>query len=181
MAELEKKEVETDVDEVDTDTDDVEVETEETDEETEEQEDEWYEEISYDQALKWKSDAKKASSKIAELKRQIKKAPKSSNDVRAILAEEKFYDKNSDAEPYRKQIEKFVKAWISREDAFDIASKKDKQVQKTREVYWKSMVWKKSWSEMSVLTIEAFDKMTPTGQSEYMEKMNSKYGKVKFK
>jgi len=178
MAELENKEVDTDIDTETLDNDDI-----DTDIQTEEWDD-WDDEISYEQALEWKEKAErlsKAESKIVELKKQAKDNSKSWEDVRAILAEEKFYDKNSDAEPYRKEIEKFVKVWISREDAFDLVSKKDKQVEETRKVYWKPLVGSKSWSDISVLTIESFDKMTPSSQDEYTKKMTEKYGTVKFK
>lgn len=154
----------------------------------EDQEQEWeeegqeaWEEITLEQALKWKEDLKKASKKIADLKKEIKTAPKSSDDVRAILAEERFYEKNPEAEPYRKQLESYVKKWLTRDEALILVSRQDKEIEKTKEVYWKPLVWWGATQDISAVSVDVFDKMTSKQQEEYTNKMTSKYGKVKFK
>jgi hypothetical protein len=63
------------------------------------------EELTVDDYKKEKQRREKAEKALVELKKQIKTAPKSTEDVRAVLAEEKFYDKNPEAESYRKEVE----------------------------------------------------------------------------
>jgi len=63
-------------------TETVETTTENNDEFTEEA---WDEEITYEQAKKWKEDLKKASKKIAELKKQTVKKPETNNDLELRL------------------------------------------------------------------------------------------------
>lgn len=139
------------------------------------------EEITVDDYFKEKQRREKAEKALVELKKANKQTPKSSDDVRAILAEEKFYDKNSEAEAYRKEIESYVKKWLSRDEAYLIVSHKDNEIQKTRDVYWKSLIWKWDNSWIAIISIDDFDKMTPKSQEEYTNKMTSKYGKIKFK
>lgn len=181
MAELEnEQEIETtdvDVNEEVNDTDDV----EDTQDESED--------ITYEQALDWKKQLQEKEDKIKELwdkiyahKKAKKVAPKNTEDVRAILAEEKFYDKNPEAESYRKDIEKYVKKWIERDEAMILVTRKDKEVEKTREVYWDSMIGTSDTSGgVSVVTTEQFDSMTPEAQDEYTQKTTSKFWGVKFK
>lgn len=175
MAELETTETETTVQEID----DVETETED-DVVSDDTQD-----ITYEQALEWKRKAEnlaKAEKRIEILKKQVKisKAEKP-DDVRTILAREKFFDKNPDAEKYRKEIEKLEWKWLSTEDAYYLASKEDREVDKQREVYWKSFVWDNWWDSFAPVSIKEFDKMTVDKQNEYTEKMTSKYWGVKFK
>jgi len=139
------------------------------------------EELTVDDYKKEKQRREKAEKALVELKKQIKTAPKSTEDVRAVLAEEKFYDKNPEAESYRKEVEWFFKKWLSREEWLILATRKDKEVERNREVYWKSLVWWKWVQELSAVSIDTFDKMTPQSQEEYTKSMTSKYGKIKFK
>lgn len=139
-------------------------------------------ELTVEDYQKEKARREKAEKALVELKKQVKNAPKSTDDVRAILAEEKFYDKNPDAEPYRKEIESFVKKWLSRDDWLMLATKKDAEVEKIRNIYWKSLVWGKGITEWTwIVSMEQFDSMTSQAQDEYMQKMTKQYGKVKFK
>lgn len=139
-------------------------------------------ELTVEDYQKEKARREKAEKALVELKKQVKHTPKSNDDVRAILAEEKFYDKNPEAEPYRKEIEAFVKKWLSRDDWLLLATKKDAEVERTREVYWKSLVWWKWVSEWTwIVSMEQFDSMTSSAQDDYMQKMTKQYGKVKFK
>ena len=174
MAELEKETetTEQEIDEVETETqDDVDTDNVDT--------------ITYEQALEWKKKAEnlaKAEKRIEILKKQVKvsKADKP-DDVRAILAREKFFDKNPDAEKYRKEIEKLEEKWLSTEDAYYLASKEDREVDKQREVYWKSFVWDNWWDSFALVSVKEFDSMTVEKQNEYVEKTSSKHWGVKFK
>lgn len=138
-------------------------------------------ELTVDDYLREKQRREKAEKALVELKKQVKSAPKSQEDVRAVLAEEKFYDKNPDAESYRKEIESYFKKWIKREDALYLVSKKDTEINKTREIYSKSLVWSSNNDWLAIVSIDTFDNMTPQSQEEYTKKMTSKYGKIKFK
>lgn len=151
-------------------------ETEETTEMTEEEV-----ELTVDDYNKEKQRREKAEKALVELKKQIKTAPKSTEDVRAVLAEEKFYDKTPEAESYRKEIEAYFKKGISRDEALILVTRKDKEVERTRQVYWKSLVWTWVTTDLAPVTVDVFDKMTPQSQEEYTKKMTSKYGKVRYK
>lgn len=178
MAELENGE------EIETTDVDYNEDVNETDDDIEDTQDD-SDEITYEQALDWKKKAErleKAEKRLVELKKSRKLAPKNTEDVRAILAEEKFYDKNSEAEPYRKEIEAYVKKWLNRDEALVLVTRKDKEVEKTREVYWDSMIGTSDTSGgVSILTIEQFDSMTAEAQDEYTQKTTSKFWGVKFK
>ena len=130
----------------------------------------------------------KAEKALVELKKQLKQTkttevvwnPK--EEVKRILAEEKFYDKNPDAEAYRETIEKYQTKGLSLDEAYLLASKKDKEVENRREIYWEWIV-KGSQNSDSVtsVSLDEFDRMTPQAQDEYNKKMINKYWKIKFK
>ena len=129
---------------------------------------------------------KKTESKVIAnktQKKETKDTPITSRDeVKRLLAEEKFYDKNPEAEDYRKEIEKYQAKGLSLDDAYLLASKKDKEVEQRREIYWKWLVkWSQNVEWMSAVSIDDFDRMTPQAQDEYTKKMTAKYWKVKFK
>jgi hypothetical protein len=100
----------------------------------------------------------------------------SKEDVKRYLAEEKFYDKNPEAESYRTKIEAWQEKGLSLEDAYLLASKKDKEVDERRGVYGTGLV-KGSTNNESVplISIEEFDRMTPQSQSDYTTKMSTRY------
>ena len=183
MAEFETQEVDTDeVDTQDTDTDNTDTDTEDTEDA----------DITYEQAMAWKKQAQrtaKAEAKLVWLKKELKKdkkvnptnlTPKA--EVKKILAEEKFYTNTPDAEAYREKIEGYQEKGLSIEDWYLLASKNDKEIDSTREVYWKSIVkWTTNTEWISLVSMDSFDRMTPEMQSDYTDKMNSKYWAIKFK
>lgn len=184
MAELENEDI----------VEDVEDETTQNEEVEETQEETWEEEtITWEQAMEWKKKAErldKAEKALVEKKKAEKAQKKETKDtpitsrdeVKRLLAEEKFYDKNPEAEDYRKEIEKYQAKGLSLEDAYLLASKKDKEVEQRREVYWKWLIkWSQNVEWMSAISIDEFDRMTPQAQDEYTKKMTAKYWKVKFK
>ena len=186
MANLEDNEdiVEDIEEETTQDIEEVEESNDEIEEETQEVED-----ITYEQALEWKKRLQKAEKKLVDLKKQAKTKEKqtdnpisSKDEVKKILAEERFYDKNPEAELYRKEIEKYQEKGYTLEDAYLVASKNDKEVEQRREIYWKWIVkWSQNVEWMSVVSIDEFDRMTPQAQDDYTKKMSVKYWKVKFK
>ena len=202
MAELENEVTDENVADTDTTNENVDTEDSQEDETTHD----W--EITYEQALDWKKQAvsgqkatknwvlpakeflkKHWAKSFAELdakiwgsKTDISSKNTSKEDVKKILAEERFYDKNPDAESYRDKIEKYQEKGLSLEESYLLASKNDKEVDKTREVYWKSILkWKASWDDVSAISVEQFDSLPIEKQEEYSKKMTSRYWKVKFK
>lgn len=150
------------------------------------------EQITYEQALKWKEDLKKASAKLAELKKaekEQKKVIKKENSetnpeeiVRKLLAEEKFFDKNPEAIAYKDKIKEYQNKGLSLDDAYILASKEDRENEKLRDTYWQWFVkWQANTESIWAVSIEQFDSMTETQQEEYTSKMTAKYWKVKFK
>lgn len=77
-------------------------------------------EITYEQAMKWKKDAEslqKANKKIAMLEKGIKKAPETVNpanlsedELDALLEKRDFYKGNSQAKELRDEIEAMITA-----------------------------------------------------------------------
>ena len=162
-------------------------ENEELEENEEEQENE--EEISYEQALEWKKKAErleKAEKKIVEFKKQSKKKDdtpiNSKEELKQLLAEERFYDKNPEASQYKEKIEEYQKKGLWLDEAYFLASRNDKDVEWNREIYWKWLVkWNQIKEDMSVVSLDAFDRMTPEQQEHYSDKMTKKYWKIKLK
>lgn len=150
-------------------------------------------EISYEQALEWKKKAErleKAEKKVVELKKQSKKIEKkedtpiinSKEELKQLLAEERFYDKNPDANSYREKIEEYQKKGLWLDDAYLLASREDKEIEKNREIYWKSFVkWEQTKTDISTVTSKEFEKMSTQAQEDYTNKMTTKYWKIKFK
>jgi hypothetical protein len=63
-----------------------------------------------------------------------------------------------------------------------LASKKDKEIEANRDIYGQSIVqWSTTQSSISAISIDDFDRMTPTMQAEYTNSMTAKYWKIKFK
>lgn len=179
MAELEQEiEVETPEVEVETDQDDL----------IEDHDDS---EVTYEQAMEWRKKAlrlEKAEKKLVELKKASKTiknesaSVSSKEEVKQILAEERFYEKNPDALAYQEKIEGYKSKGLSLDDAYLLSSKWDREIEQNREIYGQSFVkWEVSNEVISTVSIDTFDRMTSQAQAEYTEKMSSKYGKVRFK
>ena len=178
-------ELETEVDVQDTD---YELDVQDT------QDDAVEEEITYEQALEWKKKAErleKAEKALVERKKADKLASKAQTqspiDVKEafkqIREEEKFFEKNPDAESYRDDIEGYKAKWLSLEDSYLLASKNDKNIDELRWVYGKSIVTGESspWDLLKLVSIWEYDKMNTKAKEEYNEKTKSKYGWVRFK
>ena len=141
--------------------------------------------------LKKKADRLDKAEKALVEKKKAEKAQKKENDnnlnpreeVKRIMAEEKFYDKNPEAESYRDKIESYQQKGLSLEEAYILASKQDKQIDESREVYGKSIVNGNTNSSewVPAVDIDTYDRMTESQQNDYNSKMQSKYGKIKFK
>lgn len=148
-------------------------------------------EITYEQALEWKAKAErldKAEKRLVELKKQSKEAKHdapigSRDEVKAILAEEKFYDKNPEAEAYRKKIELYQKKGLSLDESYLLATKSDKEVEANREVYGKWVIkWNAQATEgIKTVSVDQFDHMTVAEQNSYTNSHKARYGTVKFK
>lgn len=183
MAELENEDIIEDIEEETTQYEEV----EETQEET------WEEDtITWEQAMEWKKKAErldKAEKALVEkkkaekqTKRETKDIPTSRDEVKRLLAEEKFYDKNPEAEAYRNKIEKYQTKGLSLDDAYLLATRQDKEIEETRATYGKWIVKWNTWSDViASISLDEFDRMTPQLQAEYTNKMTTKYWKVKFK
>ena len=107
-------------------------------------------EISYEQAMKWKKDSEslqKANKKIASMEK-TKKAPEavssdlSEDALDALLEKRDFYKTNSQAKELRNEIEAMITASngkVDRQKAFDMLSG-DAEIEENRKVYSKSTV-----------------------------------------
>lgn len=144
MAELELGEVIDDVTYVTEENNEETDETESSEDITLEEAQEWRKEVEELRALKAKQEAK-----IVEQKRALKEQKKqeqnntpigSKEDFKRLLAEEKFYDKNPDAEYYRDKIEKYQDKGLSLDEAYTLASRDDKKIEETRSIYGQGIV-----------------------------------------
>lgn len=150
-------------------------------------------EISYEQAMKWKKDSEslqKANKKIASMEK-IKKAPEtvssdlSEDALDALLEKRDFYKTNSQAKELRDEIEAMITAskWkVDRQKAFDMLSW-DAEVEENRKVYAKSTIEGNKTNSVwfSPISIDKYDKLSSAEQSAYNEKSKAKNGWVAFK
>ena len=143
---------------------------------------------STDDLLKVIQRAEKAEKLIVANKKAEKATPKSElpSDImtKSDYEMDKFLAKNPEAEQYKDKIETLVKNnKLSREDAYILASKDDKEIDSNREVYAKWVIAGKSgWMEWDgVISIDKFDSLPINKQNDYIEKMKAKHGSVKFK
>lgn len=150
-------------------------------------------EITYEQAMKWKKDSEslqKANKKIAAMEK-IKKAPEtvtwnlSENELDALLEKRDFYKGNSQAKELRDEIEAMVTAskWkVDRSKAFELLSW-DTEIEENRKVYSRSTVegWNTSTAWFSPISIEKYDKLSAKDQAEYNAKSTNAKGGVVFK
>lgn len=174
---------------------DNEIEEEVFDDTQDESQDDSNIDITYEQALEWKKKAErldKAEKALVERKRAEKEAKKQeeieSTDnprqtVKEIMAEERFFEQNPEAEWYRDAIDGLKKKWLSLEDAYYIASKKDREIDNTREVYGKSIVQGNQISGDSVklISVSDYDKMSEKEQDSYNDVTSKKFWGVRFK
>lgn len=157
-------------------------------------------EITVEQAMAWRKEAaeekarrEKAEKLIVDQKKNLKKdkekdpTPNNAVDieevVRKVRQEEKFYEANPDAEPYRDKINDYRGKWLSLEDSYLLASKADREVEQNRSIYWKGFVkWGAAWGEsVPTVSIDTFDRMTEAEQNKYSADMTAKYWVIKFK
>lgn len=123
-----------DINDVENQINDLETETNDLEDNLEEYET-WLEDITYEQASKWKDDLKKASKKIAELKNQLKTKINTTNDelvTKNDLAIDKFLIKNPDLEDYKDELTKYTKMWFSLDKAKLLVENDDKTIENRR-------------------------------------------------
>lgn len=152
-------------------------------------------EITVEQALKWKKDSEslqKANKKIAMLEKgkKVDKSEAISTDLSedaldAILEKRDFYKSNAQAKGMKEEIEAMLTAskWkIDRQKAFDMLSG-DAEVEENRKVYSKATVeWgKTSSSWFSPISIDKYDKLSSAEQADYNNRSKAKNGGVVFK
>ncbi len=131
---------------------------------------------------------RKAEQKLVELKKENKQIKPESitsrEDIKKIFFEEKFYEKNPDAENYRDKIEQFQTInKLSLQDAYDLAIRDDKKIEENRNIYWKWLVkWNTSSTEWVVLvSLDEYSNMTDEQINKYDSAVKSKFWVVKWK
>lgn len=153
-------------------------------------------EITVEQALKWKKDSEslqKANKKIAMLEKgkKVEKSettdsmPKTEAEYEVWAERRDFYKANSQAKDLKDEIEAMVTAskWrLDRSKAFEVLSG-DSEIEENRKVYWKSTV--ESGKSNSVwfnpVSIDKYDSMSSAEQEAYNAKSKSVKGGVVFK
>lgn len=150
-------------------------------------------EISYEQAMKWKKDSEslqKANKKIASMEK-TKKAPEavssdlSEDALDALLEKRDFYKTNSQAKELRTEIEAMITASngkVDRQKAFDMLSW-DAEIEENRKVYSKSVIEGNKTNSVwfSPISIDKYDKLSSAEQADYNNKSKAKNGGVVFK
>lgn len=135
----------------------------------------------------------KAEKALVELKKQLKatkplekKTASWEIDVKTLikeqLEEERFFSKNEDAVLYKDKIIEYKTKWLSYDEAYLIATSKDKEIENNKVYAQGNITWKStSWEDVKLLTIKEFDKLTQDQKNTYFENTKSKLGTVKFK
>lgn len=150
-------------------------------------------EISYEQAMKWKKDSEslqKANKKIASMEK-TKKAPEtvssdlSEDALDALLEKRDFYKTNSQAKELRNEIEAMITASngkVDRQKAFDMLSG-DAEIEENRKVYSKSAIEGNKTSSVwfTPISITKYDSLSSAEQKSYNDKSKAKNGGVVFK
>ena len=140
-------------------------------------------EISYEQAMKWKKDSEslqKANKKIAAMEKGVKKAPEtvtwnlSEDELDALLEKRDFYKGNSQAKELRDEIEAMVTAskWkVDRSKAFELLSW-DTEIEENRKVYAKATLagGKSDTVWFSPISTAQYDKLSDAQRDSYNEK-----------
>ncbi len=138
-----------------------------------------------DDLIKLAERAYNSESKKVELKKQNKLSiPSSREDIKKIIFEEKFYEKNPDAENYRDKIENYQTInKLSLQDAYDLATKPDKIIEENRKIYWKWVIkWNTQGIEwIALVSMDDYNNMTDDQINKYDSDMKSKYWVVKWK
>ena len=151
-------------------------------------------EISYEQAMKWKKDSEslqKANKKIAAMTKEPKKttetiSPDLSEDaLDAILEKRDFYKSNAQAKDLKEEIEAMVTAskWkVDREKAFQMLSG-DSEVEENRKTYATPIVAgnKSGTPWFSPITTDKYDKLSDADREVYDTKSMKAKGYVDFK
>lgn len=151
-------------------------------------------EITYEQAMKWKKDSEslqRANKKIAMMEKGVKNTETnvtwnlSEDELDALLEKRDFYKGNSQAKELRDEIEAMVTAskWkVDRAKAFELLSG-DAEIEENRKVYSRSTVewWNTSTAWFSPISIDKYDKLSAKDQAEYNAKSTNAKGGVVFK
>lgn len=135
----------------------------------------------------------KAEKALVELKKQLKATKplekKSTNleiDVKTLikeqLEEERFFSKNEDAGLYRDKIIEYKSKWLSYDDAYLLATRKDREIENNKVYADSNITWKStSWETIKLLSVKEFDSLPYKLQDEYIANTKAKFGKFKLK
>lgn len=152
-------------------------------------------EITYEQAMKWKKDAEslqKANKKIAMLEKGIKKAPETVNpanlsedELDALLEKRDFYKGNSQAKELRDEIEAMITAskWkIDRQKAFELLSW-DAEIEENRKVYSRSAIEGNKTSSVwfTPISVSQYDNLSDSQRDAYDAKSMKAKGFIDLK
>lgn len=168
-----------------------------TDVDNEQEDDTTSDEITYEQAMKWKKDAEslqKANKKIAMLEKATKKAPeaispesmpKTEAEYELWAERRDFYKSNANAKDLKEEIEAMVSAskWkLDRQKAFEVLSW-DAEIEENRKTYANPIVAgnKSNTVWFTPISIEKYDKLSSKEQADYNAKSKEKNGWVVFK
>jgi len=150
-------------------------------------------EISYEQAMKWKKDSEslqKANKKIAIMEK--KKAPEptytanlSEDALDALLEKRDFYRTNSQAKELRNEIEAMIAASngkVDRQKAFDMLSG-DAEIEENRKVYSKSAIEgnRASSTWFSPISVAQYDNLSDSQRDAYNAKSMKSKGFIDLK
>ena len=150
-------------------------------------------EITYEQAMKWKKDSEslqKANKKIASMEK-TKKAPEavssdlSEDALDALLEKRDFYKTNSQAKELRTEIEAMITASngrVDRQKAFDMLSG-DAEIEENRKVYSKSTVEgnKTSSTWFNPISVSQYDNLSDSQRDAYDAKSMKSKGFIDLK
>lgn len=150
-------------------------------------------EISYEQAMKWKKDSEslqKANKKIAIMEK--KKAPEptdtanlSEDALDALLEKRDFYRTNIQAKELRNEIEAMIAASngkVDRQKAFDMLSG-DAEIEENRKVYSKSAIEgnRASSTWFSPISVAQYDNLSDSQRDAYNAKSMKSKGFIDLK
>ncbi len=150
-------------------------------------------EITYEQAMKWKKDSEslyKANKKIAAMTKEPKKSETTSPDLSedaldALLEKRDFYKSNAQAKDLKEEIEAMVTAskWkVDREKAFQMLSG-DSEVEENRKTYANPIVAgnKSGTPWFSPITTDKYDRLSDADRDAYDAKSIKAKGYIDFK
>lgn len=133
--------------------------------------------------------ALKAEQRIVDEKKTKKETKTTDNTIdpkaefKRLMAEDKFYTANPEAEAYKDKIEEYQSKGLSLEDAYFLASKSDRVIEENREVYWKGIVkWSTTSSEwIRLLTESEYQRLSDEELNKYNAETKAKFWWVRFK